>query len=165
MCLPAAAVGLLSTGLSVAGTLMESSNAQAMHSYNRKVAAQEAAQQREVGEIQAGQTRSAISRDIARQRAAIVRAGISLTSPTAIDLGADAKNAQEMHVQGIRSSAEARARGLDAESRLSELRERSARISGFGRAGGILLRNAGSWRNAGGSLLPSVGTAKSESWF
>lgn len=164
MCIPAAAATIggmvLSTALSVGGTIMQAQQTAAVGRYNAEVARVEADRAREVGRLQEAQARETITRDMARQRAAIARAGVSITSPTSIDLGADAANTREMHLQGIRSQAEDRARGLDAEARLSEYEAKSAKIAGFGQAGATLLRGASAWTRAGGDLLPSIGTTK-----
>jgi hypothetical protein len=122
---------LAGTVASVGGAVFSGIQQQQVAKANARAAGIEADRAREVGRIQEAQARDDMRRAIARQRAGLAAAGISLASPSALDLGQEAGEQAFLDAQAVRSGADARARSLDFEARLSRAEGRRALFGGF----------------------------------
>lgn len=150
------ATGLLIGGLvlSGGGQVMSGIQANQAAKYNAQVAAVNAENERRAGRINEGLTRDELRREMARQRAALGRAGVNLGVGSALDLGQDAGEQAFIETQAVRTGSEARARSFDADARLSRAEGRASLMSGAFRGAGVMVDNVTAFHRAGGFARP-----------
>lgn len=142
MCISAAMMMAISTGMQVVSAIQQGNQQGAMNDYQARQGQADAQAEHEAGEVRADKVRKAGKAQQSEARASLAASGVEVGAGTAVkivqDIGRNAEeDAQQQLLQGLRTAAR-----LDSEAQASTIAGSNARTSGYMRAGGALFEGA-----------------------
>ena len=116
---------------SVVGGIADAKAQAGVANQNAALAEQQAQDARIRGQIDESRSREEFASIAATQRAQFAAAGVSLDSPTALDIGVETMREAERDAHAVRYGAQSQARAYDAESSQYSTQARQQRRAGY----------------------------------